>query len=150
VDEREIEEILKSIPEEEPRSQLEPYRELILRLRRQGRTYHRILEIINEKFAVQVAYATLYDFIQRRSRPRNEEPAAAQPAPVTPTPAAQPDVQANPDSDTYAEARERMRRHKEAPPIAKPEPIFPVYTDEESLAPMVLISKVVPKPKEEK
>jgi hypothetical protein len=76
MDEREIEELLKTIPEDEPRSQLEPYRELILRLRRQGRTYHRILEIINEKFGVQVAYATLYDFIQRRSRPRDEEPAA--------------------------------------------------------------------------
>jgi hypothetical protein len=93
---------------------------------------------------------TIHQFVKRRSRPRNEEPAAPPPPLVTPTPAAQPDVEANPNSDTYAEARERMRRHKEAPPIAKPEPIFPVYTDEESLAPMVLISKVVPKPKEEK
>jgi hypothetical protein len=43
-----------------------------------------------------------------------------------------------------------MRLHKEAPPPAKPEPVFPVYTDEEALAPMLLISKVIPKPKEEK
>jgi hypothetical protein len=147
VDEREIEEILKNIPPDEPRSQLEPYRELILRLRRQGRPYRRIQELLEEKLGVKVAIMTIHQFVKRRSRPRNEEPAATPPAAVTPSPAEQP---ANPDSDPYAEARERMRRHKEAPPTAKPEPIFPVYTDEESLAPMVLISKVVPKPKEEK
>jgi hypothetical protein len=147
VDEREIEEILKNIPPDEPRSQLEPYRELILRLRRQGRPYRRIQELLEAKLGVKVALMTIHQFVKRRSRPRNEEPAATPPAAVTPSPAEQPDVQANPDSDPYAEARERMRRHKEAPPQPKPEPIFPVYTDEELLTPIVLISKV---PKEEK
>ena len=147
MDEREIEEIIKSIPEAEPRSQLEPYRELILRLRRQGRPYRLIQALLEKKFGVKVAIMTIHQFVKRRSRPRNEEPAAPPPPPVTPTPAAQPAVHANADSDPYAEARERMRRHKEVPPAPKPEPIFPVYTDEELLAPIVLISKV---PKEEK
>jgi len=59
MDEREIEEIIKSIPEAEPRSQLEPYRELILRLRRQGRPYRLIQALLEKKFGVKVAIMTI-------------------------------------------------------------------------------------------
>jgi hypothetical protein len=76
VDEREIEEILQSIPPDEPRSRLEPYRELILRWRRQGRTYRRIRELLVEKFSINVTTPTLFRFVKRRARPRAEEPAA--------------------------------------------------------------------------
>jgi hypothetical protein len=124
MDEREIEEILKSIPEDEPRSQLEPYRELILRLRRQGRPYQRILDIVNEKFGVQVAYATLYDFIQRRSRPRNEEPAAVTPAPAE-TPAAQPSTD-QPRRRFTQEQIEEMRRRAS---VENHKPSFPVVEE---------------------
>jgi hypothetical protein len=72
----ELERIYESIPEDKPRSRLEPYRELILRWRRQGRTYHRIRQLLADQFNVQVAYAVLYRFIQTRFRPRKVQPEA--------------------------------------------------------------------------
>jgi hypothetical protein len=84
----ELQQIFDSVPEDEPRSPLEPYRELILRWRRQGRTYRRICQMLGEKCNVKVAYGPLYRFVQRRSRPRKvqpepeSEPAGVQPVPV--------------------------------------------------------------------
>jgi hypothetical protein len=68
--EQRLQKIFDSVPLDEPRSRLEPYRELILHWRRQGRTYHRIRQLLVEHCDIKVAYVTLYRFIQRRSRPR--------------------------------------------------------------------------------
>jgi hypothetical protein len=68
--EERLQKIFDSVPLDEPRSRLEPYRELILRWRKQGRTYHRIRQLLAEQCDVKVAYVTLYRFIQRRSRSR--------------------------------------------------------------------------------
>lgn len=70
----ELQRIYDSVPEDEPKSRLEPYRELILRWRRQGRTYHRIRELLATRCNVTVAYVTLYRFIKRCSRPRKAQP----------------------------------------------------------------------------
>jgi hypothetical protein len=70
----ELQRIFDSVPDDEPRSRLEPYRELILRWRRQGRSYRRICQMLNDRCKVKVAYAPLYRFVQRRSRPRKTEP----------------------------------------------------------------------------
>jgi len=64
-----LQQIFDSAPADRPRSRLEPYRELILRWRRQGRTYHRIRQLLKDRCGLEVAYVTLYRFIQRRSRP---------------------------------------------------------------------------------
>jgi hypothetical protein len=125
MDEREIEEILKSIPEDEPRSQLEPYRELILRLRRQGRPYRRIQELLEEKFGVKVATPTLFRFVKRRARPRNEEPATTTPAAMTPSPAEQP-VTSQPRRRYSPEEIAAMRA---AASVENHKPSFPVEED---------------------
>lgn len=89
----ELQRIFDSVPDDEPRSRLEPYRELILRWRRQGRTYHRIRQLLADECRVQVAYVTLYRFVQRRSRPRKAEleakPQSAAIAPPQQTPTEQ-------------------------------------------------------------
>jgi len=72
----ELQRIYDSVPEDKSRSRLEPYRELILRWRRQGRTYRRIRELLAEKCGVKVADMTLHEFVQRRSRPRKVQPEA--------------------------------------------------------------------------
>jgi hypothetical protein len=72
--EQRLQQILESLPADEPRSRLEPYCELILRLRRQGRTYRRISQILAEKCDVCAPRSTLHEFVQRRSRPRIERP----------------------------------------------------------------------------
>jgi len=78
---QELQQIYDSVPEDEPRSRLEPYRELILRWRRQGRTYLRIRQLLDEKFSVTVSRQVLTRFIRRRSRPRKAqtEPEIEQP-----------------------------------------------------------------------
>ncbi len=78
---------LENLPPAEPRSKLEPLRELILRWRQQGRSYRRIQQLLREKCQVDVAYETLRRFVQRRERPRSAEPepvAAAPPVSAAP------------------------------------------------------------------
>ncbi len=69
-----LQQMLDSVPEDEPRSHLEPYRDVILRWRRQGRSYRRICKLLAKKCGVKVAYGPLYRFVQRRSRPRKIQP----------------------------------------------------------------------------
>lgn len=64
---------LEDIPEDESKSRLEPYRSVILRWRRQGRSYRRIGDLLKENAGVQISYRALYEFVQRRSRPRKIE-----------------------------------------------------------------------------
>ena len=70
----ELQRIYDSMPEDEPRSRLDPYRELILRWRRQGRTYRRILQMLRDECRVKVAFGTLHEFVQKRSRRRKVQP----------------------------------------------------------------------------
>jgi hypothetical protein len=80
----ELLQLLENLPLDEPRSKLEPFRAIILRWRRQGRSYRRIQEILREQCQIEVAYETLRGFVQRRQRPRTFEP---EPEPVAAAPA---------------------------------------------------------------
>ena len=75
----ELLQLLENLPPDEPRSKLEPFRAIILRWRRQGRSYRRIQEILREQCQIDVAYETLRKFVQRRQRPR---PSEQEPEPV--------------------------------------------------------------------
>ncbi len=70
----ELQRIFESIPEDTPRSRLDPYRELILRWRRQGRTYRRIKTLLADQCSIQVSTTMLFKFVKSRSRPRKAEP----------------------------------------------------------------------------
>ena len=65
-----LQQIFDTVPEDEPRSRLEPYRELILQWRRQGRSYRRIQKLLSDKCQITIAYEPLRRFVKRRSRPR--------------------------------------------------------------------------------
>ena len=69
----ELETIFESSPEDAPRSRLEPYRDLILRWRRQGRTYRRIRTLLSDQCSVQTSTTMLFKFVKARSRPRKIE-----------------------------------------------------------------------------
>ena len=70
----EHQQIFETTPEDEPRSRLDPFRELILRWRSQGKTYRRIITLLANRCDVNVAYGPLYRFVKRRSRPRKLKP----------------------------------------------------------------------------
>ena len=80
--------IYDSVPADEPRSRLDPYRALILRWRGQRRTYRHIRQLLSEKFSVRVSTAMVHKFVQKHNRPRKPaqpdlEPQAGTLAPVT-------------------------------------------------------------------
>lgn len=56
--------ILDGLPEKPPRSRLEPYRELILEMRRRGRTLREIVQVLGEKCGVCVVPSTVHDFVK--------------------------------------------------------------------------------------
>jgi hypothetical protein len=136
----ELLQLLENLPPDEPRSKLEPFRAIILRWRRQGRSYRRIQEILLEQCQLAVAYETLRRFVQRRERPRaalpeDEAPITPSAPPLVPTAAAA-------SVDPYAEARERMRRFKAEPVPVKPvtKPFFEV-SDDDFIKPLVMMPK---------
>ena len=84
--------VADSVLEDEPRSRLEPYREVILRWRRQGRSYRRICKLLGDKFDLKVGRTALHEFVWRRSRPRKvaPEPGIEQPTMLATEPAQAP------------------------------------------------------------
>ncbi len=66
--------ILDSLTDKPPRSRLEPHRELIQELRRRGRTYRDIANILAEKCQVEVTASGVHDFLRRRSRDIRQPP----------------------------------------------------------------------------
>ena len=80
-----LERLYESIGGTASRSCLEPYREVILRWRRKRPpvSYRRILQALAAE-GVIVTVRTLYEFVQRRSRPRFTEPTPASVEPMQP------------------------------------------------------------------
>ncbi|MDQ2949457.1 MAG: hypothetical protein M3Y27_26555 [Acidobacteriota bacterium] len=67
---------LESWPNEETRSRLEPYRELILRWRRQGRSYRKIQRILAAECELNLTQQAIRKFVKLRLRPRKLKPEA--------------------------------------------------------------------------
>jgi hypothetical protein len=122
--EERLQKIFDSVPADDPRSRLEPYRELILRWRRQGRTYHRIRQLLAERCDITVAYVTLYRFIQSRSRPKTGPPAEAQLAIIMPVVAEEksPLRPSRPSPQEIATMREAARASNHKPVFTQEEP----------------------------
>ena len=68
--EPELRTILESLPEKPYRSKLEPHRELIRELRRKGRTYREVAQLLNERLGLHVAPSTLHSFVKVRAKHR--------------------------------------------------------------------------------
>ena len=68
-----FQEILDSLPEKPARSRLQPYRVLIEKLRRRGRTYREIVGVLAERCNLQVSVSTLHDFVRAQSQAQRTE-----------------------------------------------------------------------------
>ena len=84
---KELEDLLRRLPQTPQRSRLAPYAELISELRVRGWSYREIARILAEKCGIQVSYRNVHHFVQireitteaavaRKSQPTtpNEEP----------------------------------------------------------------------------
>jgi hypothetical protein len=69
----EHQQIFNNSPEPAQRSKLDAYGELILRWKRQGRSYRNIQQLALNHCQLEMSLATLHGFIKRRSRPRKPE-----------------------------------------------------------------------------
>jgi hypothetical protein len=70
----ELQRVLENLPDDEPRSRLEPFRAFILRWRRDGRSYRSIQEILASWCGVRVTHETVRRFVKLRARPRKAQP----------------------------------------------------------------------------
>ena len=61
---------LENLPLDESTSRLEPYREIILRWRRQRRSYRKIQQILRDELNVNVTFQALFKCVKLRSKPR--------------------------------------------------------------------------------
>ena len=70
----ELQRIFDNASEDEPRSRLEPFRDLILAWRDQGRSLRRIRELLAEHCGISVAGSTLCQFLKKRTLSRPLKP----------------------------------------------------------------------------
>lgn len=61
--------ILDGLPPKPGRSKLEPYLEFIRELRRRGRSYQEIAQILRDRCGVTTAVHTVYNFVRVREKP---------------------------------------------------------------------------------
>jgi hypothetical protein len=67
-----FEAILNSLPSKEPRSRLEPYSELITEMRKRGRTYREIAQVLKKTCGLKVGASTVNDFVLARAKSRTK------------------------------------------------------------------------------
>jgi hypothetical protein len=60
--------ILKTLTAKTPRSHLEPYRELILEMRKRGRSYSEITRVLNKSCGIEIGASTVNDFVLARTK----------------------------------------------------------------------------------
>jgi hypothetical protein len=72
--------ILDNLPARPPRSRLEPYHELILEMRKRGRSYREITHVLKQSCGLTVGTSTVNDFVltcskstMKRTRPATTE-----------------------------------------------------------------------------
>jgi hypothetical protein len=63
-----FEAILNSLPAKEPRSRLEPYGELVIEMRKRGRSYREIAQVLKKACGLKVGASTVNDFVLARSK----------------------------------------------------------------------------------
>jgi len=71
---QELQQIYDRVPLDTPRSRLEPYWELILAWRGQGRSYRRIVTLLDQECAEKVGCSALYYFVRRRLNATEAKP----------------------------------------------------------------------------
>ena len=57
--------LLDELPGRETRSGLEPYRELVMEMRRRKYSYREISRLLTERCGFQISHSTIHDFVKR-------------------------------------------------------------------------------------
>lgn len=133
--------ILNALPAAPPRSQLEPYCELILEMRKRGRSYRDIARVLAQSLGLRVGTSTINDFVlaqtkstsnRRRTATKDLSVANKHSVVLRGTYKSRKDMQG---LISNTKALEGTRRHikevKDRPPInSKKKPVFEYNPDE--------------------
>jgi hypothetical protein len=117
LDETQIQALLQELPERAIRSGLEPYRELILELRRRTFSYRQIAKLLMERCGFEISHSAIHDFVRKHATPPLVKPSGSeeQPAALPPHP--------NPErrgaDPSIRERIEAFKRQKPVPQVAE-------------------------------
>jgi hypothetical protein len=75
-----IRKILAEIPDRSERSSLDPYRDLVLEMRRRGYSYREMAQLLADRCEVKISHAAIHNFVRRQARGLAAEQAQARPA----------------------------------------------------------------------
>ena len=101
--------ILNSLPAKEPRSSLEPYRELITEMRKRRRSYREIAQVLKKACGLKVGPSTVNDFVLARTKSK------AKPSPsIARTIATKKNIDGLTDTYKDTEAHQGIRRPQKA------------------------------------
>ena len=71
-----FEAILKNLPPQVPRSRLQPYSDLIREMRKRGRPYREITEVLHAHFGVSAGISTVRDFVRQHLKSKAKQNAS--------------------------------------------------------------------------
>jgi hypothetical protein len=114
LDEAQIHALLQGLPERAIRSGLEPYRELVLELRRRSFSYRQIAKLIVERCGFEISHSAIHDFVRKHgATPPSGKPSGSGEVPAALAPPANPERRGADSS--IRERIEALKRHKPAP-----------------------------------
>jgi hypothetical protein len=132
-----LESILDSLPPKPSRSKLEPYREFIRELRRRGRSYQEITQILRARCGVSAGVNSVYNFVrvrekaERGRRPKQRDGGTSTKTTASTRPAEGSHLQPPPQAgDDAWKNIQKLKHRQSAPPIG--EKVF-VYDENEPL-----------------
>jgi hypothetical protein len=116
LDEAQIQALLQDLPEHATRSGLEPYRELVLELRRRSFSYRQIAKVLVERCGFEISHSVIHDFVRKHAvtPPLVNSDSSEQPA-VPFVPSQNPDGRVTDPS--IRDRIEALKRQKPAPQI---------------------------------
>jgi hypothetical protein len=125
-----ISRLLDDLPDNPPRSKLEPHADVIAALRRKRHTYREIAEFFREHLSITVSPSTIHDFVRvRRGQGKRNVGSAQEGVPTDPKALHRPMATENPSAADEA-ARQRIAALKRRAPAEEPQPLFKYEEDE--------------------
>ena len=114
LEEAQIQALLQGLPERAIRSGLEPYREVVLELRRRSFSYRQIAKLLADRCGFEISHSAIHDFVRKHgAMPPLVNPNGAEEPPVASAPSTSPE-QRGADS-SIRERIEALKRQKPAP-----------------------------------
>ena len=74
-----IRKILAELPDRGARSSLDPYRDLVLEMRRRGYSYREMARLLVDRCELKISHAAIHNFVRRQARGLAAEPSHIQP-----------------------------------------------------------------------